>query len=106
MIFPAKRINLNHITSNVVWNVEPYTAGSVQANSLSSAAWGTAVITLKRSNDGRTWYALSSPQTLGPGAAMSDTIDLDFAWLSAEVTTAEGADEYAELVLCAKAEFR
>lgn len=102
VLHPPQTLNLNASSNAVVWGVTPNTVGTVQATARLGGTWGTAVITLKRSNDGRNWYALSSPQTIGPGSGMSDPVDLDFAFLSAEVTTAEGSALEADVVLCAK----
>lgn len=100
--YPARILDLNGSKAAVSWDVADYTVGTVQATVRDGGTWGTAVITLKRSNDGHNWFALSSPQTIGPGNGMSDPIDLDFAHLRAEVTTMEGSALEADVVLCAK----
>lgn len=68
-----------------------------------SAVWGTAVLTVKRSNDGKTFHALESAVTLGPGDAMSAAFSVaGFAFLRVDVTTAEGSAEYIDVTVCLK----
>lgn len=72
----------------------------MQAVAKSDAAWSTATVAIYRANtETGPWQQLPSPQTLGPGNAMSEPFDIDFAWLCAEIVADETADEYIDLYL-------
>lgn len=68
-------------------------------------AWGTAVLTVKRSNDGANFVALESATTISAGGGMTAAFSVSgFAYLRVDVTTAEGsaADEFAQITVCMK----
>ena len=71
-------------------------AHTVSINAAASGTWSTAVVTLERSNNGRTWAALSPAATItGAGWTAVDTTGI--AYLKASVTTAEGSSSNAVL---------
>lgn len=68
-------------------------------------SWGTAVLTVKRSNDGTNFVALESATTIGAGGGMTAAFSVSgFAYLRVDVTTAEGSstDELAQITVCLK----
>lgn len=69
---------------------------TVQASPHDGANWSTAVLTLKRSNDGREFLSLASAVTLD-AEGMTASIDCDFGYLAVEVTTAEGSTKHADI---------
>jgi len=86
-----------------VFDVRGMMTATVQGT-LTFGTWGTAVLTLKRSNDRITFVALSSPTTM-TAAGMTAAIDVSgFAWLAVEATTLEGSAAYAELNVSAKSD--
>ena len=56
---------------------------------LTEGAWGSAVLTVQRSNDGQVWYALASPTTISSDSITSVTPDTQF--LRVYVSTAGSA---------------
>lgn len=75
--------------------VAPYAAVTIQATP--QTIWSTATVTIQRSNDGVNGFALETPQTLGPGADMSKTIDTGaFNWLILRLAVVEGAGRFAD----------
>lgn len=104
MIHPAQRLNMNHPTTSATWSVDGCEVGSIQASGISSASWGSATITVYRSNDGVSWLALPTPVTKGPGNFMTDPFDIDFGYLRVEISTDEAADEYVLVTLWTRSE--
>lgn len=97
-----KIIDLNVTQSSVYFDLADYAVFTVHGFHL-SGTWGTAILTVTRSNDGLAWYAMESATTLGPGAAMTAAIDsLGFTRLRVQVSTVEGAAGTAEITLVAK----
>lgn len=77
------------------------TTATVQVSAI-DAAWGTAVLTVNRSNDPQgPFVALSTPVTIS--SAGFTTLDTtDYAFLRIDVTTAEGANENLLVSICMK----
>ncbi len=103
MIQPRLTIDLTGVGNNAVFPLGGRSSlASVSANP-HGAAWGTAVITPKWSNNpAGPWNAfaageLSTP-TIGPGAGVISWINVQAkGFLAIEVTTAEGATEFADV---------
>jgi len=88
-------------TNQTFWvNVSQFQTVTVQAVEM-TAAGGSPVLTVYRSNDGTTPAALSTPVTLGaPG--MTAAIDCSaFAWLGVALTTTGSAGQW-RVYVCAK----
>lgn len=99
--FISRNFELN--TANFVWviPVQKYAAVTVHAEPVGT--WATAIITIRRSNDGVNGYALESATTLGPGAAMSPAIDTGaFNYLLCVLTTKENSSQFANLTAVCK----
>lgn len=87
-----------------------YSTCTVQLDDLGATTWGTAVVTIKRSNRPTgPWYALETTgagiNTIGPGGGMSGTINVSGCqYLGLFVTTAEGggADKFILPTVCLK----
>lgn len=70
-----------------------------------SASWTTAVLTVKRSNDGVNFTGLESAKTIGPGGGMTSEFSVaGFAYMRVDVTTAEGgvSEDFAIVAVCMK----
>lgn len=95
--------DLNITENELVYDMGPYSTYSVQVTP--NTAWATAVITLSRSNDGKTPYTLEEGITvLGPGAGMTSTLDcIGFARLMLRLTTNEGGAASCKVSVCGKA---
>lgn len=90
------RFDLNETNNEVRFFVGPYSVATISA--VKETTWATAVLTLERSIDGSNWFALETAQTLGPGSALSATIDTSaIAWLRARLSTKEGSTVYAQI---------
>lgn len=98
---PDKTIDLAVTGAKLKYKVGPYSTLCVQG--IKQRVWGTAVLTLKRSLDGITGFAMETPTTIGPGDAISPTKDSSgFDWLIVEVTTPEGAAAIASIIVKGK----
>lgn len=65
--------------------------------------WATAVVTLKQSNNSNgPWTALSGVSTLTPAAQSTGQFSVGYAFLLADITTAEGSDIFASINFNAK----
>lgn len=87
---------LNLAVSGAKWvvPVEGWQTATFQAKK-STGAWGGAVITIYRSNDGVNGYAVDEDVT-ATGDGHSDEIDVNgFAFLIAQVTTTGGPGKVA-----------
>lgn len=94
--------NLNETEQEWVYDVRKYSTCSVQV--IAQETWATAVLTLGRSNSGKNYRTLETPETLGPGSDMSSTIDCTgFGYLHVKCTTVEGSDKYADVFVLGKA---
>lgn len=86
-----KNFSLNTSGNELRYDVREYSSVTVQAVKIGTV-WSTAVLTVYRDNDGATIAPLESAVTLGPGNAMSATIDTSsIAYLVVRLTTVEGA---------------
>lgn len=98
----TKLLDLNVTQAAVYWTVGPASVFTIESRLL-SGTWGTAVVTINRSNDGYKWFAMESALTLTIGGGMTVATDATgFTRLRAQVTTVEGAAGVVELVLLAK----
>lgn len=78
-------------TSDVVWPVGPYLTGTIQVQSEGYTAWTSAVVEVKRSNDGVRFYSYPTAVTLSADG-MTASLDVSgWAWVALVVTTANGA---------------
>lgn len=93
----TQTLDLNQTQAAVEFDMRNVLAFTVQG-SLGSGTWGTAVVTLTRTNDGVNWYALESSTTL-TGPSMTAQQDACFSRLRAQVTTVEGAAATARITL-------
>lgn len=91
-VMRQQEIDLNTSTAQVVFSVGTAVTGCVQMGGFQTDI-STAVVTLYRSNDQRTWHALEGVGvTIGPGEDMSDEFDMTgFMYLAVRVTTVEGS---------------
>ena len=97
-----RTLDLNVTQAAVYFDVANYVTFTLHTMIL-SGTFGTAVLTVNRSNDGFRWFALETATTLGPGASMSNAIEsLGFARVRVQVTTVEGAAGVVEVALTAK----
>lgn len=86
-----------------VWNVAADLYGSVQIQ-LVDGAWGSAVVTVQVSNDGRAWFDLPLPVSFSANG-ISRELDLSgYLYLRVRTTTIAGAAGIAEVVACFKRE--
>ena len=90
-------LNLNETQAAVYFPMSDRVAFTVQGT-LGSGSWGTAVVTLSRSNDGQNWYPLESATTL-TAPSMTDQQDACFTTLRAQTTTVEGAAATANIIV-------
>jgi hypothetical protein len=96
----AQVFNLNQSGETRVYDVGPYSVCSVQASG--DASWGTAVLTIKRSNDLRHPVNLESVTTL-TAAGMTPALDCSgFRYLHVTLSTLEGAADTCELTVIGK----
>lgn len=92
-----QRFDLNLAGNELRFDVRKYSAVNIQAVVVGTV-WTTAVLTVYRSLDGATPAALETPQTLGPGSAMTNTIvTTAFGTLIVRLTTVEGGEAYASI---------
>lgn len=68
---PSTGFNLNLADNELVWHVGAYAVASIQMKS----AISVATVNIQRSNDAKEWFALETPQDLGPLSDMSTVID-------------------------------
>lgn len=104
MMHHQYRQNIKNTADGQIIPTENNKTATVQA-APDGAAWGTAVMTLKRSNDGKTFVALETPTTISAGGGMTSQFSVaGFAYLRVDVTTAEGSsdDEWAIVTVCMK----
>lgn len=95
----GQAFNLNLNAECRVYDVSAYDEVTVQAEG--DASWGTAEITLRRSNDGRHARDLWPFRVkLGPGTDFTDEpIPVTFRYLHVDLTTVEGAADTCELTV-------
>lgn len=94
----------NEAQAFVVFDVRPYTSGSFQIERRTSASWGTAVLTLERSNDRANWAAMATPVTAA-AAGFTAAIDVgEIAFLRWRTSTAEGAELVVNISPCFKSQ--
>lgn len=94
--------NIEFVAEGRVIPTDDATTASVHAYPI-TAAWGTAVLTIKRSNDPSGGFeALSTPVTL-TATGFTAAIDVtNIGYLRVDVTTAEGANEVLRIAICMK----
>lgn len=93
-----RSVSLEATGAVLCYDVRSWSTVSVQG--VFSATASTAVLTVKRSNDGANFVALESATTITPAAPMTTTIDCTgFGWLSVSVTTADTGDTVSIHVL-------
>lgn len=99
---------LNVAQSALRFNVGPYSVCSVQAVFVpdGSSTWGTAVLTISRSNEPSTPVALESATTIAVGGGMTGALDCTgYHWLHVGLTTPEGSGSpVCRIVVIAKGE--
>lgn len=94
-----QRVDLNAL-SRVIADATDYTTVEVQYAPTTPAS--TVVVTIKKSNDGLRWVALSTPTTIAAAGGMTGPLAIDAAYVCAEVTTKEGAAAYGDITFCLK----
>jgi len=95
--------DLNVTENEYVYDVSGYAVGSVQAyGPVGGSSWGTAVLTIRRSNDGKNPVALETATTFS-ASGMTNSIDFtSFKFLHVCLTTNEGAAGFCELTVIGK----
>lgn len=91
--------DLNRANNRVVLDVSQDTSATGQITLLTDSTPSAFVVTFKRSNDGETWAALESAQSISYTAFSASQLSVmtgaincsGFRFLAAEVTTAEGS---------------
>lgn len=106
MIVNSYQQNIQFTSTGPVIPVGDFSVCTIQVDP-SSAAWATAVMTVKRGNrqDGP-FYALETATTITNPGAITSAIDVSgFEFLRVDVTTGEGggSDEFVQVTICAKA---
>ena len=97
------RLELNSTQNELRYDVSKYELVTIQFKA--ETTWATAVITVYRSLDGVTAFALETPVTVGPGtgtpaAAMTPEIDVSsVSHLIVRVTTVEGSSLYVGVIM-------
>lgn len=79
------------------------TIATVQARPhAAGTAWGTAVLNIRAGNfENGPFGDFSTVQTIAAGGGITGRIAVSgYHYLAVDVTTAEGADEYADIAIC------
>lgn len=101
---PMQGFNLNQTEQEWVFDVRDTNTVTVQAALTGTGTWGTAVLTIGRSNNGKQYQPLVVPQQIGPGGGMTEAIDCaSFAFLHVKLTTEEGSAAFADLTVMGSA---
>ena len=85
-----KVLNAN-TTAHEIWPVGPFITGTIQVEAVGRDAWTSAVVKIRRSNNGVTFVDFPSPIQLSADG-ITPGLDLTgVGWVSIEVTTVNGA---------------
>jgi hypothetical protein len=93
---PTHRLQLNLLDNAVEWDVAGTDGTEVQAE-IAVGAWGSAVLTYERSNDGRVWRGLETAVTQSSAGFSGHLYLVGVRKLRARVSTVAGADAEADL---------
>jgi hypothetical protein len=97
------RFDLNITENELVYDVSKYAIVSAHAVGPTSGTWGTAVLTIRRSNDGKNPVALETATTIGTGGGMTTAQDCTgYLFFHVCLTTNEGAAGSCEVIVCGK----